>query len=958
MDFLSTEDPADLTTCDREPIHVPGAIQPHGVLLAVDAADWTIHHASANTIEHVGVTASTLMGEPLSRAIGSEPVERLRSAIHRPGATGLDPLTLHGPNGQPYEATWHRVGDGVLLELEPTSSTEPVSVSTLFGDVRDAIQSLQTAEGVQGVCDAAAVQVKRLTGYDRVMVYRLHPDDHGEVVAEEHEPGQDSFLGLHYPSSDIPRQARRLYELNHLRVIGDVDYEPVPLVGASAADGPPLDLSLAALRSVSPIHLAYLRNMGVGATLTISLMRGTRLWGLVACHHATPRRIDAQMRAVCRLLGQTYSLQVHAQQNEERHSYRTQLAEVEAQLVSRMSGAPRPAAALSQMTTPSPLEVTCADGMFARIDGESVTVGATPPRAAVEALLARMSTAQGAVAVVSDELGHRFTELAPFAEHAAGVLALPLSTDLSDVVMWFRGEVVRTVNWAGDPNKAVGAPATPATPLDPPDFAAISPRTSFDAWKQEVSGRCRPWLDAEIEAARGFAAAVPDILLSRARDRLAHLALHDGLTGLPNRGLLADRVAQALGRERRRSQRVAMLFVDLDRFKLVNDSMGHMVGDMLLCQAAQRLASATRATDTVARFGGDEFAVLCDGVTDHEAEHLAERIVQAFQVPFIVNEREMVVTASVGLALADSDATPSELLHDADMAMYRAKEGGRNVAAPFTPEMRAVSLRRVEIETQLRPALEDGQLHLQFQPLFTADGALTRFEALARWQVPGRGMVTPGEFIPVAESSGLMGPLTTWALDVGLRELAGWRGRRPDLDLTLSVNVSPTQMTPALHGVIDQVLRHHSLPPASLCLEITEGALVGDDAPTRQFLWDLREQGVRLSIDNFGTGFSSLAYLAKLPVHEVKVDRALIAELPHSRSHATIVASVVELAHQLGFHAVAEGVENGEQLATVRQFGVDLVQGYLLGRPVPAAQIERLLGSAQSPAPASALLAD
>ena len=536
----------------------------------------------------------------------------------------------------------------------------------------------------------------------------------------------------------------------------------------------------------------------------------------------------------------------------------------------------------------------------------------------------------------------RYPDLAPFAGAAAGVIAVPLSAGYQDFILWFRGETVHERRWAGDPSKALMLDPS-AAPGDPAAIV-LGPRHSFDSWEQSVRGRSQPWLPAEVEAAHLLATAIPELLLAQARDHLAHQALHDTLTGLPNRALLLDRTAQALARQQRGGVQVDEEHGDLDRFKLVNDFLGHGAGDNLLRQAARRLDIAIRESDTASRIGGDEFVVLCEGTTPTQAQQVSERIVQAFRGPFVLDGEEAMVTTAVGGAVADHRSTPAELLRDADTAMYRAKHSGRNASAPFTHEMRAITVRRVEIETSLRPALERGELRLDYQPIFTTEGTLTGFEALARWPLADRGMVPPSEFIPVAEATGLIGPLTDWALDRGLANLAEWRRRRPELGLTLAVNITASQITNnRLQHTIDSALRRHRLPADALCVEITEGALVTDDPLGLQSLLRLREQGVRLSIDDFGTGFSSLAYLTKLPVHELKIDRAFITGLPTSQANVAVVASVVGLAHQLGLQALAEGVETEEELATVRRLGCDLIQGYHVGRPMPADEIIRFL---------------
>ncbi len=940
--LLADQARIDVSACEREPIQHLGTVQSYGVLLVLDEPGLTVRWASTNSALHLGVPAGALLGAPLGAALGAGAAARLLLALRDSTAVGSDPLALHLPSGGSWEITWQRGEQLVLVELVPVPATDLPSVSALLADLQHAMGALHGAGGAQALWDVASSEFRRITGYDRVMVYRFHDDDHGEVVGESCVDGLEPFLGLHYPASDIPRQARRLFLLNHLRQIADVDDEPVPVLGPPGAGPEDLDLTMSGLRSASPVHLAYLRNMGVAASLTLSLLHGTRLWGMITCHHGTPRRVDAQLQSACRVLGQVLSLQAVARDNQDRHAHRARLAEVELQLVARMSTAASLIAALGA-APPLALSLAAADGLLARIDGQTVSVGSVPGPAVVEALLERLREDDNPGLFACDALGEAFGGALPATTAAAGVLAVPLSAAYGDFILWFRRERVVERIWAGNPDKAVVVDLT----TRPGELrAASSPRTSFAAWSQGVRGHSAPWRGAEVDTGRSLAAAIPELLLGRARDRLSHVALHDTLTGLPNRALLADRTAHALARQQRSGQPVAMLLIDLDRFKLVNDSRGHASGDVLLQLAGQRLQDTTRDTDTTARVSGDEFLVLCEDITAEQAAELADRIVVAFRAPFLLEGRPTVVTASVGVALAVPGTSPAELLRDADTAMYRAKHSGRNVATAFTQDMHQVSVRRVEIETGLQPALERGDLRLDYQPVHDVSGTLTGFEALARWPLAGRGLVSPTEFIPTAEETGLIEALTAWAMDEGCAALAGWRRRRPDLDLTLAVNITAAQMTGGvLSGVISETMRRHALPSSALCLEITESALITDEHTSMRFLHDLRDLGVRLSIDDFGTGFSSLSYLTKLPVHELKIDQAFIAGLPSRPSDVTVVAAVVALAHQLGLQALAEGVETDEQFTVVRRLGCDLVQGYLLGRPMPASEIDRFLAS-------------
>jgi len=641
---------ARLEACSSEPIRTPGSIQPHGALLVIDRGSRKIVVASENVEAFLAAPPSSVLGRLIDDFIDPARFPALIAA-----SQGSHPVLLE-LGGRQVDTIVHREGHVTFVEFEPPLEVEDRDPSaTMFAAAR----RLSVINDRATLLAQTAQEFSTLVGFDRTMVYDFHPDGHGEVVAEVRADGMEPYLGLHFPASDIPVQARALYLTKLSRAIVTTETPNVPLVGLTEVGGVPLDLSSAELRSVSPFHLQFMRNMGQASTVSFSLIYDGVLIGMITCANNTEKRIPFLMRRSLEVLANQVALQLGAVGQIAELTTVIRAQNLRTELLSKIVASDDISGALlsGEFTL---LDVVPADAAIVCLDGVSSATDTAPDFADSRALLRDLSASD--VEIASDALGLTHPEVASRLKGFAGLLFVPFGRD-GDFLAFFRHEVAQSIDWLGDLNEQNRA-------------EILSPRLSFSAWRESVTGRSLPWEELPASAVT-LARDIENALLRRRESRLATLAMRDPLTGLGNRRHLIEELESRAPQV----ETVSMLFIDLDAFKEINDTFGHEAGDTVIVTVGERLSEQTRSEDLVVRLGGDEFVIIGFDLAERDAQLMASRIVAALREPIPLEEGNGRVTASVGVVTVPSTTSAAEILERADAAMYRAKVQGKNQIA-------------------------------------------------------------------------------------------------------------------------------------------------------------------------------------------------------------------------------------------------------------------------------------
>ncbi len=936
--------------CAREQVQYIGAIQPHGFLLVVDPIDMRIVQHSKNLLELLNTTLSSPLDSttPVLSTFLTDWLELASAEPFDNLVTKNMQLFNFGSEGRISNQYWECLGVIVdqYISLEFFPATSKLDSYDLLINLDRMVTRIRASSSQQELFNILVQAFQKHADYDRVMLYRFLPDWSGEVVAEAvSEKAEVKFLGLRFPAEDIPEQARELYRKSTLRIMADVDAEPSPLVPQRLPSGQAFDQSVSVLRSMSKMHVSYLNNMGVKASMSIALLSNDKLWGLVAFHHYSakvpPNHLVSEMKASCELFADIVISHLHPTinlENIQRTVANKRFIENSFKdLAQRGYDLKLLAQVLPEIQSINPKSYigVCIDEQCFVAGGS--WQGSAAFAIALSNLLNTASVNElAATNLLSEECELKLSA----APDMAGVLAIK-SRHLPEVSVFIGApEVSQEITWGGKPHTV--------NIVIKDGERQLEPRSSFALWRQKVIGHSDPWSHEDRELLYAFLNAVEEYMLHCKKElmrlKLYQSSYNDDLTGLPNRRYLEEHFAK-LAENKPQSPLVSVFFLDLDNFKRVNDFLGHIAGDQLLKRVAERLKDCVRPDDLVVRLGGDEFVVVVQHTSSDidtnqkTASHIGKKIIHSIGQPVFDREQPIITTPSIGAVICSPQDQPfGEVLQHADIAMYRAKNAGKNQVHFFSTEDQNQVNREVQLEMDLRLALEQGEIKVHFQPKVGQDKSIIGAEALARWHHKDLGFVSPEVFVPLAEKNNLIGALGDQILNLSCRQVAEWRKQRLlNEGASVSVNVSPLQLLrPGFEDETRAVIERYGLAMSDISLEITETLFMENFESANKVLQSLQTTGMRISLDDFGTGYSSLSYLWKLPIDEVKIDRSFVENMNESDESLAMVEGIISLCNKLKLDVVAEGVEEKVQVALLRGLGCRVYQGYYFGKPVSA----------------------
>jgi photoactive yellow protein len=920
----------DFSRCEIEPIAYCAALQPFGCLLVLDPRQRKVVAAGAN--------AERFLGRPPEQLLGADIAELLPAGDGGLAACLLARQTNPGefcpsvfrappqPQGSdlPLDLRLTPWRGHLLLEIEPHAAMDADSRVKAF-DFGALGLELARLTDVDAACARMVQAVRHLSDFERVLAYRFEPNWDGVVIAEALAPDTlPSVLALRYPATDIPRQARALYTETPLRYAPSRDHAEIPLL-AAVVDPTDIDIGGAQLRAQAPIHRAYLERFGVNGSMSLSIVYDGRLWGLIICHHSRPHPVTFALRR--RLVELSTLLAARIALLEERARLRAREEGMVAVngIIGRIDvRKPFPEGFLGNEVLLRDLFGADSMQIFHR-DVPLAEDGGLELSYSEQQILLRFLRGRGGGIWSTDCLSGELESAAAYADRLAGVIAIFIGPAEEYVMLFGRRRTPYRVRWGADP---AGLPIATSEGIS-------WPQRDFRVWTEDRTCHARPWTRVELGTAEALRSLTQEVIVASAA-HFEGLALRDGLTGLPNRERFRQLLAATIDQAATTGAMFGVALLDVDHFKSINDTLGHDKGDVLLTAAAKRIVATLPEGSVVARLGGDEFAVLVPPGHEDALDAIPERVVDAFRQPIVVGEDRFAVTLSMGITLGHGGSAGTDLLKQADMALYQAKGAGRNCVRAFDSGLQQRALARLEVSREVLGRTPENAVEILLQPQvpIAAGGGVSRYEVLARWRTADGRLLQPLEFIDAAQRNGLMRAVTTAVIN---RTVALLRAST-DSGSVLAVNLSAEDLEARWFArSVLQELADAGVAPERLELEIAESVLMRMTPSVRESLRQLTDGGTRMALDNFGSSFSSMTHLRELAIDSVKIDRGFIRGVTAERDRR-MVAGMVAMAHALGKIAIAEGVERVAELETLRGIGCDWGQGYLWSEPLTPEQ--------------------
>lgn len=921
--------PDHAAICEAEPITTPGQIQGFGALIAFDIVSGRVHFASQEAWQWLDCPDLTLPGATLAQVLPDEAITRIYTLLRAERYAPTNFTSLMTREGQLCDAVVHQNGDLAIVEC--MAPGDPVQATRSVSNAQGALTRLRHAESLDALLNAAVQEVRDLTGYARAMVYRFDDDGHGCVTVESRREELEPYLGLHYPATDIPSRARRMYQLQRVRIIPDIETPIEPVLAAPGLDSTGCDMTYTVLRAVSPYHLDYLSNMGVRATLAISLIVEGRLWGMLVCHHDAPRMIDCTLRGLCDMLGQSLSEMIATRHESDLRKALSRRAHSLQQVEHALDEADRLADALASVER-SLLHVMQASGAFVSIGGRQLCLGSTPDMAScnkIHETLVHHLVDAGRLHGGWHALGEIEPALSDLRLSASGAYVVLVPNTPRDGIVLFRPERTLEVAWGGDPNNPFHIDEA---------TGQLGPRRSFAKWVEVVRGTSLRWDEVDERMAVALRRILAGALLRIAEERVGYLTQHESDSGLLKRQALEARFRRIVASTP--ESFVAIFLITPAHRDAIAALHGPAGAARLDAVCRERIDGVIGRRDHLGRYDDDTLMLVARRKRNEELHELGQALVERVRGALRIDGREHLLHIRVGCA-AHPDHPAGEVLAAAARALSQSKTDARARFVMHDAAAQPAGPSRAELVLEIGPAIARGDLRAVFQPLVDlSNDRPVGLEALCRFRSQIYGDVPPVSFIPAAIEAGQIFQLTTTMLDLALKQAKPWLADGT-IDF-VSVNLDASVLARrSISAVVRSALDSHRLPYRSLVLEVTETSLCSPDAV--EGIRRLRADGVRIALDDFGAGYSSLGELARLPVDIVKIDRKLIEDIDIDPKRAAIFAAVRNLVATLEIACIAEGLETSAQRLVLAEHDLLAVQGYLLARPMEVADLEAYL---------------